>query len=223
MLGGEGGAADAAGPLAAKSAVGDYLTYGLQKIQDLMEGNASQKKSLTEVLSKSNERIDQMEKMVGENAAQIKALSDGQSANRKQMKESVQQSEEQFNSLTEGQTAYQGQMKGLVQQSKDELKSLAQRQAASTEQFQQALEQSAKASGDMAKELKRQRQQNQSQGANNTAAKSRVDCTHNVHPPPRKIEKTVIGYDYGYKIVKGAKEKPAEKVLVPPPATKDIL
>ena len=98
-------------------------------------------------------------------------------------------------------------MKEVMQEHRDQLKTLADGQAASAEWLQQALEQSTKASSEMAKELKRQRQQNKSQvdtaAVNTTAAEIRVDCPHDVHQPP------IVGYDYGQKFVTGAKGKPA--------------
>ena len=109
-----------------------------------------------------------------ENAGRIKTLSQGQSDNQEQMKE-------------------------LLKQNQEQLKTLADGQAASTEKLQEALEQSAKASTDMVKELKKQRQQNRSQAATTIVPEKEAECPHNVHPPPRKIDKPVIGYDYGQK------------------------
>ena len=186
VLGGGGGAEKGAG--GSGSGGGEAMEKMMQKMQELMEGNASQIKTLAETQFKNNKRFERMETLVEENATQIRALSEGDSANREHMKE-------------------------VMQEHRDQLKALADGQAASAEWLQQALEQSTKASSEMAKELKRQRQQSKSHGGtaavNTTTAETRVDCPHDVHPPPRKIDKTIVGYDYGQKFVTGAKGKPA--------------
>lgn len=192
LLGIEGAAADAAGGPAPSGAGNEQL----ERIRELVEANASQIKSLTETQSNDRGRMERMEKMIEENAIQVKALSESQAASQEQMKEIVEQNAAQIKALSEGQSANHEQTKNFIKQNIDQLASLAKGQATTTEHLKQALEQSAKASSDMVKELKKQRQHHQSQTANGTVAESRVDCAHNVHPPPRKIEKTVIGYDY---------------------------
>ena len=139
-----------------------------------MEGNNSQIRTLIDIQSENNERFARMEQSVKENAGQIKTPSQGQSDNQDQMKE-------------------------LLKQNQEQLKTLADGQAASADKLQEALEQSAKASADMATELKKQRHQNKSQAATATGPGKRAECPHNVHPPPRKIDKPVVGYDYGQK------------------------
>lgn len=148
-----------------------------------MEGNNSQIRTLIDIQSANNERFARMERSVDENAGQIKTLSQGQSDNQEQMKE-------------------------LLKQNHDQLKILAEGQAASAAKLQEALEQSAKGSADIVTELKKQqRHQNtntKSQAATTTTTatgpvKKLAECPHNVHPPPRKIDKPVVGYDYGQK------------------------
>ena len=150
-------------------------------MQSLMEGNNSQIRTLIDIQSDNNERFARMERSVEENAGhQIKTLSQGQSSDNQSM-----------------------QMNELLKQNQEQLKILADGQAASAAKLQEALEQSAKVSADMVTELKKQRHQNKSQAAAAAAAatgpEKRAECPHNVHPPPRKIDKPVIGYDYGQK------------------------
>ena len=139
-----------------------------------MEGNNSQIRTLIDIQSENNERFARLEQSVEENAGRIKTLSQGQSDNQDQMKE-------------------------LLKQNQEQLKTLADGQAASAEKLQETLEQSAKASADMFTELKKQRHQNKTQAATATRSDKRAQCPHNVHPPPRKIDKQVVGYDYGQK------------------------
>lgn len=147
----------------------------LQAIQSLMEGNNSQIRTLIDIQSENNERFARLEQSVEENAGRIKILSQGQSDNQNQMKELLKQNQKQLKTLTDG-------------------------QAASTKNLQGALEQSAKASADMVAELKKQRHQNKSQATSATGHEKRAECPHNVHPPPRKIDKPVVGYAYGQKL-----------------------
>ena len=154
------------------SGFGSFFQNALQTIQSLMEGNNSQIRTLIDIQSDNNERFARMERAVEENARQqIKTLSQGQSSD------------------NQSQT-----MKELLKQNQEQLKTLADGQAT----LQKALEQSAKVSADMVTELKKQRlHQNKSQAA--AAPEKRAECPHNVHPPPRKIDKPVVGYDYGQK------------------------
>ena len=148
-------------------------------MQSLMEGNNSQIRTLIDIQSDNNERFARMERSVEENAGQIKTLSQGQSSDNQSM-----------------------QMNELLKQNQEQLKILADGQAASAAKLQEALEHSAKVSADMVTELKKQRHQNKSQAAAAAAAsgpEKRAECPHNVHPPPRKIDKPVVGYDYGQK------------------------
>lgn len=151
----------------------------------LMEGNNSQIRTLVEIQSENNERFARMEQSVEENAGRIKTLSQGQSDN-------------------------QGQMKELLKQNQRQLKTLADGQAASAEKLQLALEQSAKASVDMVTELKKQRHQNKSQAVITTGPEKRAECPHNVHPPPRKIDKLLVGYAYEQKSTTDGKAASAD-------------
>ena len=150
-----------------------------------MEGNNSQIRTLIDIQSENNERFARMEQSVEENAGRIKTLSQGQSDNQDQMKE-------------------------LLNQNQEQLKTLADGQAASAEKLQKALEQSAKASTDMATELRKQRHQNKGLAATAIGPEKRAECPHNVHPPPRKIDKPVVGYDYGQKSTTNGKAASAK-------------
>ena len=167
------------------SGFGTAFQNALQIMQSLMEGNNSQIRTLIDIQSDNNERFARMERSVEENAGRIQTLSQGQSDNQEQMKE-------------------------LLKQNQEQLKTLADGQAASADKLQKALEQSAKASADMVTELKKQRHQNKSQAATATGPEKRAECLHNVHPPPRKIDKPVIGYDYGQKSTNDGKAASAK-------------
>ena len=139
-----------------------------------MEGNNSQIRTLIDIQSENNERFARMEQLVEENAGRIKTLSQGQLDNQDQLKELLKQNQEQLKTLADGRVASAGKL-------------------------QEALEQSAKASADMVTELKKQRHQNKSQAATAIGPEKRAECPHDVHPPPRKIDKPVVGYAYGQK------------------------
>ena len=145
-----------------------------------MEGNNSQIRTLIDIQSENNERFARLEQSVEENAGQIKILSQGRSDSQNQMKELLKQNQKQLKTLTDG-------------------------QAASAMKLQEVLEQSAKASADMVTELKKQRNQNKNQAASATGYEKRAECPHNVHPPPRKIDKPVVGYAYGQKSITNGK------------------
>ena len=107
------------------------------------------------------------------------------------MEQAVEENaKQQTKTLSQGQSSdNQSQtVKELLQQNQEQLKTLANGQA----KLREALEQNAKVSADMVTELKKQRHQNKNQ-----APEKRAECPHNVHPPPRKIDKPVVGYDYG--------------------------
>jgi len=136
-----------------------------------MESNATQIKDLVVAQSKSQERMTYMEKMLEESTTQIEALTEGQSAHQSHFQQTAEENKEHLRSLAEGQSEQAGQ-------------------------FRQFLASNAQVSSDVAKELKRQRQQAQKQAE--AAEKGNADaCVHNVHPPPRKIDMPIIGYDYG--------------------------
>ena len=169
----------------ARAGISEDVEKGMQRMQALMEGNAAQIKALVDVQSKTQERMERVERVLEQNSSQIKALTE----------------------------ADQEGMRGLVEQSKQQLQAVADGQAASAEQLQRALEQNAKVSGDMARELKRQRQQGRSESRVEPGTKERGDvCTHNVHPPPRKIDRPIVGYDYGQNPNAGAKESTGNKM-----------
>ena len=161
------------------SGLGAAFQNALQVMQSLMEGNNSQIRTLIEIQS-DNERFARMERSVEENAGRIKTLSQGQSDNQDQMKE-------------------------LLKHNQEQLKTLADGQAASAEKLQEALDKSAKASADMVTEIKKQRHQNKNQVAAATGSEKRIECPHNVRPPPRKIDKPVVGCDYGQNSNTGGK------------------
>lgn len=153
------------------------LKTNLLKMQEWMQGNAKQIQSLAEVQSNNQARMDRIESIVEENSKNIEALTKVQSAIEERTRDGAEEN-------TGGQ-----------------LEALAKEQAAGAEQLRQVLQQMAKVSEDMTHEFKQQRQkgQRQSQGSD-AAATTRTPCPHNVRPPPRKIDKLIVGYDYGRKV-----------------------
>lgn len=164
---------------------------GLQRLQLVMEANGAQIKALAEAQYRSQNRIERIEKMVEENATQIKKLAEAQSTSHKRMKKQMEESREQ-------------------------LKPLVDVQAASAEQLRQALEHSANATGNLAKELKHQRQRSEVQDATKTAALKESSVSHDVRPPPRKLDTIIVGP----KSVNGQKQSSAAKARVLTPAGK---
>ena len=153
----------------------DTLEASLQKIQEMLESNASQIKSLTEAQSKSQKSIKKLEKVVSESTNQIKTLTDYQST-------------------------YESRLQQTASENQVHLKALADGQAEQAEHLKQVLASNAKASSDVAKELKRQRQLVKT---NNAGKEEGNACLHNVKPPPRKIDRPIVGYDYGKSIAAG--------------------
>jgi archaellum component FlaC len=186
-----------------------------ERMEKMVEENAAQIKTLVETQAQNNERLGRVEEMIEGNAAQIKALAEKHSRNDnsfERMEKLVEENANQIRAVSEGHSANWDHMKVIMQEQRDQLKALADGQSASAEWLQDALEQSTKASSEVTKELKRQRQQNKSQVSFERVPpmENQADCPHDVHPPPRKIDKKVVGYDYGQrKFATGAKEKPA--------------
>ncbi|KAL2043074.1 hypothetical protein N7G274_004134 [Stereocaulon virgatum] len=186
-----------------------------ERINEMVEENAAQIKVLVETQAQNNERSSRVEKMIEGNAAQIKALAEIEPQNDKnfeRVEKLVEENANQIRAVSEGESANWDHMKVLMQEQRDQLKALADGQSASAKSLRDALEQSNKASSEVTKELKRQRQQNKSQVSFESIPpiEDRANCPHDVHPPPRKIDKKIVGYDYGQrKSATGVKEKPA--------------
>ena len=162
-----------------RSGSSDALEASLQKIQEMLESNASQIKSLTEAQSKSQTSMKKLKNLVSENTNQIKTL-------------------------TEHQSTCESRLQQTAAENQEHLKTLADDQAKQVEQLQQVLASNAKASSDVAKELKRQRQQVEITNAGKAEGEA---CMHTVKPPPRKIDRPIVGYNYGESIAVG-KGKP---------------
>lgn len=175
------------------------LGRNLQAMRELMEGNAAQIKSLAEIQINNQHRMEKLESLVEENSKQIKALTEFQSADQDHAQN------------------------GTENDVKNQIEALGAQHAKAAEQLRQVLQQLTKASEGMTQELQRQRQKGQVQDQNSTGpAATTVSCSHNVKPPPRKLYKQVIGFDYGPKTA-AANAKAGFAKGLPPPSSRDAI
>lgn len=183
--GGSDGSASAAGQLKI-----DKLSESLEQIQRLMSQNASQIQTLAQNQTASQSRLDALQDIVQENSTQLNKVLKAQAPSQNGTKEKEQN----------------------AAQSKEE----ANRQAALIQQMQLTLDQNAAQIKDLTETLG-------SFAANFRDVSSVVhkaatppneksaNCTHNVRPPPRKIEKKIVGYDYGTSPILKAPLTPSRK------------
>lgn len=176
---GEGGRGGSGGSRGSESTTGqlnmDKISGGLEQIQRLMSQNAAQIQTLTENQTASQSRLDALQEIVQENSTQINKVLKTQASSQNETNEKEQN----------------------TAKSKEE----ANRQAALIQQMQSTLDQNAaqirdltEALGNFAANFRDVSSVSHKAAAPNEKS---ANCTHNVRPPPRKIEKKILGYDYG--------------------------
>ncbi|KAL9609991.1 MAG: hypothetical protein Q9167_005264 [Letrouitia subvulpina] len=154
-------------------------------------------------MDKVSESLEQIQKLMSQNAAQIQTLAENQTASQSHLgalQEIFQENSKQINKVLEARTSSQNDGKEEEQKaahSKEE----ADRQAALIQQMQSTLDQNAAqikkltdTLGDFAANFRDMSSVSQKAATSNEKS---ANCTHNVRPPPRKIEKKILGYDYG--------------------------
>lgn len=176
------------------------------KTKELSEQSASQMKDLVEKLVESQIASQKkMDEMMEQNATQVRKLTEDYDAIIKRMESALEKNTTQIKELAENQKCIQ------QQQAEPAPPSQTNDNGAITKALQSAIDQNASqikqvsegqgkliaAFDDMLKEFKRQSKQQIIQPPPAPPSSSGASCqVHNVHPPPRKIARTVVGYDY---------------------------
>lgn len=166
----------------AKDASSNAVESDFEKMQGTLSKISSQFTSFAEARSRSEDQLPRLKKLCTENASQILGLRKHQSTLEQRIK----------NQMTLEQQIHQ-----LAEIHKDQLQSLTEAQAKNAEQMQQMLASNTKAVNDLTSRFDDWNLSQAQNPARPTEAEHGVLCTHNVHPPPRKIDKPIVGYDYG--------------------------
>ena len=146
----------------------------LQTTQTILEKNNEQIAQLAKNQTQGQERMERMEKLF----------------------------ERSLQTLTESQLKSQQQSRELEEENAKQLQDLVK----SNVKVQQQNQELSKENGKLLRELQNQRSQQQQSaqtpGKSKTngevkQAPSPIQCSHDVHPPPRKIDKKLVGFAYG--------------------------
>ena len=172
------------------------LAIQLQETQELLQATALHVGSLAQRQSEAEERMDDIARIVQTNALEIKSLLKSQTVAQDHLTKLAEQNLTQIKSLSENRNADPELMSDFMRRHEAQLRSLVEAQETGFGRLNQALECSNKASNNMLKELKRQQRKNQAFPTDG-ASDEVHPCSHNVHPPPRKLDRVVVGYDYG--------------------------
>ena len=176
------------------------------KTKELSEQSASQMKDLVEKLVESQMASQKkMDEMMEQNATQVRKLTEDYDAIIKRMESALEKNTTQIKELAENQKRIQQQQAEPAPPYKTNdngaiTKALQSAIDQNTSQIKQISEGQGKliaAFGDMLKGFRQQSKQQIIQPPPAPPSSSGANCqVHNVHPPPRKIGKTVVGYDY---------------------------
>ncbi len=134
-----------------------------------------------------------LQETLAEISSQIASLADAQSRTEDHLLRTetlCQETASQINLLIQNQTHLLQHFQKLEANHNSHLQSLEETQATHTEQLQQMLASNTDAVNDLGGKIDEWRISHDELG-------SGVGCGHNVHPPPRKIDRPVVGYDYG--------------------------
>ncbi|KAG8530343.1 uncharacterized protein KY384_004845 [Bacidia gigantensis] len=135
----------------------------------------------------------------------------------------AEQNNAQIAQLTDNHTKSQERierMQDLIEGNAQQLKKLTESQVKAQQQSKVLLDENAKLLRELQKVHFAQNQANGNTDHNDlseqqVSAQGSPQCAHDVHPPPRKIDKHLVGYAYGHdasKRVKGAKRSEPSKV-----------
>ena len=166
------------------------LLEALKSTQAAAEKNTEQIAQLAQNQEKSQERLHTLEKLVEGNVQQIKALTDAQTKSQEQSQQAAKQNQEQIQVLIDSSNVAQQYSKALTEENAKILREL-QKQFAEQRKQQNAAP--ARANG-------------QANGVN-----GQLGCGHNVHPPPRKLDKHLVGFAYGEDPPKRRRKGPGAK------------
>jgi len=152
---------------------GNLIENNFQKLHETLSGLSSQITSLAETQSRSEEQMLRMQKLCHENASQIKLLAESQMHIQQQLQQQ------------------------LGEHHDAQMQLLKDAQAANTKELQRTLVSNIEAVNDLSSRVDDWHAfQAQAEGKAEKGGQG-VGCTHNVHPPPRKIDRPIVGYDYG--------------------------
>ena len=168
------------------------LAESLQNTQSILEKNNEQIAQLAKNQARSQERMERMEKLF----------------------------EKSRQTLTESHLKSQQQRREYEEENAKQLEALAKSNLKVQQQNQALSKENAK----LLRELQNQRTQQQqpAQTPGNSKTNGQVDqapsptqCSHDVHPPPRKIDKQLVGYAYGQDSPKRVKPKGVKQPDIP--------
>ena len=149
------------------------LAECLQSTQAMLESNNAQIAQLTESQAREQERVSRAESILQETANQLQTVTRSHAASQKQNQELAEQNLKLIKELRKSRNVMMTTGQQQQQQQQEQ-----QKQPQPEKQVQQPTDTT-------------QPQMSQSE----MQAKAEA-CAHNVHPPPRKIDKQLIGYAY---------------------------
>ena len=171
ILSGAGGGGTSSGSKTGGLDVSE-LSKSLEQMQKIMEQNAAQVQTLAQ------SRMDKLQEILEENASQIRKLLEHGSATNKHVQELQDQNVSQLKELTSISSTISTEISSQLSTKFDSLIEASQ---------------------------KREMQSDTSS-----------PCTHNVRPPPRKLDRKVVGYEYGQQRISSSTQstsaKPVQKV-----------
>ncbi|KAL9033782.1 MAG: hypothetical protein Q9214_007345, partial [Letrouitia sp. 1 TL-2023] len=167
----------------------DKVSEGLEQIQKLMSQNAAQIQTLAQNQTASQSRLDALQEIVQKNSTQIGKVLEARISNQNGMKEK-EQNTAQSKEEADRQAALIQNMQSILDQNAAQIKDLTETLGNFAANFGDVSSVSHKAASPNEKS---------------------ANCTHNVRPPPRKIEKKIVGYDYGSPPILKAPLSPSRK------------
>lgn len=171
----------------------DALAESLQNVQAIIEKNNEQIAQLSQNQAQSQKRMERMERLFEKNA---QTMLDSHLQSQQQSRELGEKNAKQFQALSESNLKIQQHNRELSRENAELLREL---QNQRTQQQQRPAQTPTKSNtdGEVGQTL------------------SSIQCSHDVHPPPRKIDKQLVGYAYGQDPPKRVKSKGAKQPDTP--------
>ena len=149
------------------------------------------------------ERLQNTQAVLEKNNEQIAQLVKNQANGQERMERMERLLEKNTQTLTESHLKSQEQSRQHEEENAKQLQALAKSNLKAQQQNQELLKENAK----LLRELQNQRTEQQQPPGKSKTNGEVGQCSHDVHPPPRKIDKQLVGYAYGQDPPKRAKSK----------------
>ena len=171
----------------------DALAESLQNVQAIIEKNNEQITQLFRNQAQSQKRMERLERLFEKNT---QTMLESHLKSQQQSRELEEKNTKQFQAMSESNLKVQQQNRELSRENAELLREL-QNQRTQQQQRHAQTQTKSNTNGDVGQAL------------------SSFQCSHDVHPPPRKIDKQLVGYAYAQDPPKRVKLKGAKQPDTP--------